>query len=138
MTTSRWRTAATCLGGTVVLLALAAGCGSEERVYHVSGTVTYGGKPIPAGVIYFDPDPTKGGTGSQGFATITDGKFNTAIDGIGIRGGAYDVRVMGFDGKAGDEAPMGAVLWAGEEHKEKRDLPGQDSELTIDVPSRKN
>ena len=122
---------------TALVLLLAAGCGSGEKLFTLTGTVTYDGKPVPAGVIYFDPDPTKGAGGTQGFATIKDGKFTTGVGGQGIQGGAYDIRVMGFDGKPGDEAPMGKPLWPGEEHTEKRDIPAADTELKIDIPARK-
>jgi hypothetical protein len=110
------------------------GCSSEEKLYDVSGTVTFDGKPIPKGLIFFDPDATKGETGPQGFANIIDGKFNTTPEGKGVRGGSYVVRVNGFDGKEAAEAPFGQYLFP--EHEEKRDLPKASSELIIDVKKK--
>jgi hypothetical protein len=118
------------------LLVLAIGCGqSEPKLFPVSGTVSYDGSPIPAGLIYFDPDVTKGGSGQQGFAKINQGKFDSTVEGLGIKGGPYVVRVLGFDGKPADEAPFGAALFP--EYTESRDLPKSKSEVTIDVPKKK-
>ena len=46
--------------------ALLSGCGDGEKLYDVSGTITFEGKPIPKGLIFFDPDPTKGTPGNLG------------------------------------------------------------------------
>lgn len=121
-------------GLLAALLALAAGCGpGEERLFDVTGTVAVGGTPVPAGMVFFDPAGPTGGT--QGFANIKDGKFNTADGGRGVRGGAYRVRVSGFDGKAANEAPMGQTLFP--EYEFAKELPKQNSELTIDVPKKR-
>ena len=118
-----------------VLFALAmAGCSPEEKLYDVSGTITHQGKPVPKGVIHFDPD----GGGPQGFANIENGKFNTATpgQGKGIRGGGkYTLRINGFDGKVGDESPMGAAVFP--EHMFSKDLPAQNQTLDYDVPAKK-
>lgn len=89
-----------------------AGCGPpKERVYRVFGDVTFKGKPVPKGNVYFDPDLSKGTKGKQGFASITDGKYDTALaDGDGIAKGAYVVRVQSFDGKVLPDYPFGNAL----------------------------
>lgn len=107
------------------------GCGRGERLYDVSGSVTHNGKRVPRGLVYFDPDPAKGTKGQQGFATIKDGKFDTASDGKGIAGGAYIIRVLGYDGKERDELPFGSPLF--DEHLERRDLPRSNSEQNFDL-----
>jgi hypothetical protein len=113
-----------------------AGCGRDnDKLYDVSGTVTFDGQPVPKGLIFFDPDVTKGGTGPQGFANIWNGKFNTADKGKGVRGGAYVVRVNGFDGKEAPEAPFGKFLFP--EHTEPRDLPKAKSELNVTIEKKK-
>ena len=62
-------------GLLVAGMVLVAGC-DGDRVYHVQGTVSIGGTPVPAGVIWFDPDIQKGNTnGPQGYAQIKDGRF---------------------------------------------------------------
>lgn len=120
---------------SVTLLAAVAtlGCGpGKDKVYNVSGMVTFNSKPIPKGQIFFDPDATKGNTGTQGFATIINGKYTTAEKGQGVRGGAHVVRILGFDGKEANEAPFGQFLFP--EYVLNKDLPKADAELNVDVP----
>ncbi len=118
-----------------VLIAAAGlvGCSPEDKLYDVSGTVTFQGKPVPKGLIHFDPE----GSGPQGYANIEDGKFNTATagQGKGIRGGKYTIRVNGFDGKVGDESPMGAAVFP--EHTFRKELPAQNQTLDYEVPAAK-
>ena len=136
MTTDRgWAGRATAPGVLVLLVALQAGCTSTERLYDLSGTATYDGRPIPAGIIYFDPDPIKGGTGTQGFANIHGGHYTTAVNGRGIRGGSYIIRITGYNGKTANEAPLGQSLF--DEYEMKKDLPAANSELNFDIPKRK-
>jgi hypothetical protein len=117
-------------------VAAAVGCGGpEDRLYNVSGTVTHNGRPVPKGLIFFDPDTAKGASGTQGFANIRDGKYTTADKGRGVRGGGpYHVRVSGFDGKEANEAPFGQPLFP--EHTLTKDLPPADTELNVDVKKK--
>jgi len=109
-------------------LIASAGCTKQEKLYRVSGVVTHAGKPIPKGLIFFDPKAD----GPQGFANIIDGKYDTAIQGKGIRGGFYNIRVNGFDGKEANEAPFGQALFP--EYNGAKDLPQEDSTYDLDVP----
>lgn len=59
---------------------LSLGCG-DAKLSHVSGQITFAGKPVPAGKIYILPDPTKGNTGGSGYADIKDGAFDTKLAG---------------------------------------------------------
>ena len=115
-------------------LALVAGCAESEKLYHVSGTVKYDGKDVPMGMVYFDPDPTAGGSGTMGFATVKDGKYDTAAGGQGIKGGAYVIRVAVHDGKVGNENPWGQPLR--NEYEFKKELPKENTVLPIDVPKK--
>ena len=111
---------------------LLAGCGpAQPKQYRVSGTISYAGKPVPKGLIFFDPQKE----GLQGFANIIDGKFDTSQAGVGVQGGDYSIRISGFDGKAGDEAPFGQPLFP--EHLEKRTLPQEDTTLDFDLKAKK-
>ncbi|MFO0811457.1 MAG: hypothetical protein U0746_22745 [Gemmataceae bacterium] len=114
-----------------------AGCGGSPGVktYIVSGTVNFAGKPVPAGHIVFDPDASKGTAGTQGVANIINGRYSTAASGKGVRAGSYHIRIMGFDGKGGDDLPMGKALFP--EYEAKKDLPDHDSELNFDIPPLK-
>ena len=115
--------------------ALLVGCCSGEQLHDVSGTITYEGKPVPKGLIFFDPE--KGTPGTQGFANIENGRFDTSVSGQGkgIRGGAYSVRISGFDGVVGPEAPFGKALFP--EHEFKKDLAAQKQTLDYDVKRAK-
>lgn len=115
-------------------LMLVVGCSSDDALYDVTGTVKYDGKDVPMGMVYFDPDPTQGGKGTQGFATVKDGKFDTTVGGRGVKGGPYVIRVAVHDGKAGNENPWGAALR--DEYEFKKDMPKARSELEIVVPKK--
>ena len=117
----------------LTLLCAFAGCG-KPALRAVSGTVTYAGQPLPAGVIWFDPEPTAADS-PQGFAYIKNGRFDTREKGRSIRAGNYLVRVEGFDGKPGNELPMGRPLFT--DFQEKRDIPDADATLAIEVPAKK-
>ena len=106
------------------------GCTQEEKLYRVSGVVTYDGKPIAKGLIFFDPQAG----GPQGFANILEGKYDTK-QGKGVRGGAYNIRVNGFDGKEANEAPFGQALFP--EYNGTKDLPQADSTFDLVVPKKR-
>lgn len=119
-------------------IVLALGCSSEDKLYDVSGTITFEGNPIPKGLIFFDPDTSKGTKGTQGFANIENGKFDTSITGKGkgIRGGGtYLIRISGFDGKVGPEAPFGQFLFP--EFEMQKELPAQNQTFDHDVKRKK-
>jgi hypothetical protein len=83
-------------------------CGCSGEVgYHASGKVTFDGKPIPVGKIYFVPDTGKGNSGATGFADIKDGAYDTAsATGKKHIGGPMIVKIEGFDPAAkGPESP---------------------------------
>jgi len=111
-----------------LVIAILLGCSNEEKLYRVSGAVTHGGKPVPKGVIHFDPQAG----GPAGFANIVEGNYDTAKEGKGVRGGSYDIRINAFDGKVGPEAPFGQALFP--EYTGTKDLPPHDSTYDLDVP----
>ena len=116
------------LVAALVLIFGFSACSKKEKLYNISGTVTHAGTPIPKGVIKFVPRED----GPQGFANIWNGKFDTAKEGQGIRGGAYDISVLGFDGKQVPDAPFGNALFP--EYTSSKDLPQADTTYDLDVP----
>jgi len=107
------------------------GCTSEIITFPVEGSVTFKGKAIPKGEIYFDPDPSIKGT--HGKALIREGKFSTKDFNTGVVTGKYMVRITGFDGKPREEAPMGKAIFSAYE------LPMElvaGKAITIEVPSK--
>jgi hypothetical protein len=89
------------------------GCGpSAPPRYHLSGTITFNGQPIPKGAILFDPDLATGHDGPQGFANIENGQFDTKKGGVGHCGGKVMLRIHGGDGTAVPELPFGNALFS--------------------------
>jgi hypothetical protein len=124
------RRSAAALGCAALLVtcALSAGCGDGSGRVELSGTVTFNGQPVPAGKIYFSPDPAKGNKGPQGYADIKDGKFDTARTGKGGVTGPVIVHIEGLS--AGDQPqPLFAA------YEVPADLSGKSSGLTYDVPA---
>ena len=113
---------------SLMILVLFAGCReSGPRAYHVSGSVTFEGQPVPAGTVLFQPDESKGCSGPAGLATIHEGKYDTAgPGGKGVVGGAHLVRIIGLDGKPAEMAPDGVPLFP--DYTTTVDLPMEDSE----------
>jgi hypothetical protein len=71
LTSARWT------AGTVLLLGLLAGCGSEPpSLAPVRGRVLYRGTPLREGTVVFTPDPARGGNGPMARAEIqADGSY---------------------------------------------------------------
>ena len=120
---------------TIGIFSFACGCSTGPRIYQVKGTVNFEGKPVPAGVIYFDPDTEKGNDGPQGYAYIKDGVYDTkGKGGQGVAGKAYIARIRGFDGKPANELPMGQSLFL--EYKKAIDFPLQDSTQEFQIAAQ--
>lgn len=126
-----------CLLVAVCAVALAVGgCGPGiPNPYEVSGTVTFGGKPIPKGFITFLPDTTKGNKGPGGGAPIVDGEYRTAA-GKGVAGGPYTVKIVGYTGISitafGEELVDGPHLFL--PYVISVDLPKEDTKQDFTVP----
>lgn len=115
---------------TILWLAIL-GCSAEVPTFPVEGMVTFKGKAIPKGEIYFDPDISI--KGPQGRALISGGKFSTKDINSGIVAGKYIIRIHGFDGKPKEEAPMGKAIFPAYE------LPMEliaGKPIIIEVPSK--
>jgi len=122
-------------GLATVALVGVAGCAKRSDVVQVSGKVTYAGAPLPAGVIYFNPSVDN--SGPQGYAVIKDGNYTTAdAKGRPVGGGAYEVRIQGFDGHAQNELPLGKPLFPS--HEQAVDLPKANSTQDFDVPATRS
>lgn len=120
-----------------VVLPLLGGCGGQgDDVvrFDVAGTVSHGGQPVPAGYVQFMPDSTQGNSGPSGGAPIEGGKFDTSLSGQGVVGGAYVVRVSGYDGiaKPENELPFGMPLFP--EYSTKVVFPKSTHKIDFNVP----
>lgn len=91
------------------------GCETKADRFDLSGNVTYGGKPVPAGYLVIKPDVAAGNKGPGAAATINDGRYQTRA-GRGTIGGPHIVTIVGFDGKeytmeGGIANPMGKQIF---------------------------
>jgi len=120
---------------TVLAISLAAslaGCGGE-RVYNISGTITFQGKPVPTGHIVFEPDGSAGNSGPAAFAKIKDGHYDTRSEGRGTVGGPHLVTIHGRDGIPRGELLSGLPLFR--DYNTKVDLPKKNGEQNFEVPA---
>ena len=114
-----------------LLLSLVAGCGGSDRtLYHVEGTVTFDGQPVPAGIIFFEPDAAAGNDGTQGYAEIKGGRYDTSLSEKGVTGGAYQARVRGYVPPTGG-APAKILF---KDFRQPVQLPQADTQQDIAVP----
>ncbi|MDA1015614.1 MAG: hypothetical protein O3A00_14320 [Planctomycetota bacterium] len=111
------------VGLFLLLTVFASGCGSSDDGpvrFDVSGEVTFAGKPVPSGTIMFVPDNAAGNSGPGGMAVIKDGRYET--NGKGVVGGAYIVKIEGYDGvpvrESGEELADGKPMFEPRELKE--------------------
>jgi hypothetical protein len=128
--------------GAAAIAALLVACGSlvgcgSQHAGHVSGKVTFKGQPVPAGKVYITPDGSKGNTGPTGFATITNGTYDTAAaGGQAAASGAVIIAVEGIDPKpppgAGPDVTT-TVLFA--RYEKQVELTDSNGTHDIDVPA---
>jgi hypothetical protein len=87
------------LGVGLLLLGLAAGCGSDDGLDRqaISGIVTVDGQPLEGGAILLEPTAFESGTGTAVGATIRRGEFTVARD-RGPIPGRYRVRIYASSG----------------------------------------
>ena len=113
---------------------LLGGCGTDgPRRYHVEGTVVYGDKPVQAGRVIFEPDPSAGNSGPAAYADIQAGRYET-LDGKGCIGGPHTLRVICLTGvPEGNELAEGRMICP--EYRQLVDMPRVHSQHDIQVPA---
>jgi hypothetical protein len=116
------------------------GCSDGGEGNRVSGNITFQGKPVPAGKIYFIPDSSKGNAGATGWADIKEGQYDTSADGgSGAAAGPVIIAIEGIDpsgppqGGEASEDITATVLFP--RYELPADLPDGDSTKDIDVPA---
>lgn len=132
-----WLARSALLAGVCILFA---GCNSGEQVYQLSGTITYKGKPVPSGMIIFEPDSGQGNSGAPGRSKIEDGKYDTASqEGHGIVGGPHVIRIIGMDGgnKGSSSSEVGLPNMLFPEYNAKVDLPKEDGVKDFEIPAKR-
>lgn len=121
---------------SVVCIVVAAGCGKAGN--RVTGSVTFDGRPVPAGKVYFKPDGEAGNTGATGYADIVDGRYDTSAEGArNVGTGAMIISVEGNEPQAtgaGEDADVTSkVLFLG--YEIRQDIASGDVTLDIAVPA---
>ena len=130
--------------GALQLVALAVACmaivgcsrGDGIPRYRVSGRVTFNGEPVPAGMVYFNPDAAAGNRGPSGFAPIVDGSYDTrSARGRGAIAGPQTIQIDGHvppPSNSTSEAG-GRVLFR--RYQSNKDLPKSNVVIDFDVPA---
>lgn len=103
--------------GQAVFLLTAAGCGGGQGLENLSGTVNFDGRPLVFGEARFIAT-TEGEQSGSGYATIHDGKYDTAIEGRGVVFGEHEVRITGYAAEpaAGGEDEVAASALDGSDN----------------------
>jgi hypothetical protein len=128
----RVQSAATAKLACVGLMMLVVGCKPKSDRLSFEGAVTWKGQPIPAGRVYFTPNVSKGGSGPQGYALITDGRYDTSSESSkGCHAGAHSAEVHGFDGQ-GDKG-FGNPLFA--PYSISIEVPAEGGTIDLEVPA---
>jgi len=117
----------TALVAVVVLWTSGCGDGGPPR-YHIRGSVTFAGKPVPAGAISFIPVGETVSPRGPGFCRFTAGQYESQ-SGRSPGSGPYRVLIDGYDGipfevKLGEEIeehPLGKPIFP--THIVEVDLP---------------
>ena len=100
--------------------------------YPVRGSVTYAGKPVPAGRIVFEPDRAAGNSGPAAYGSIVAGRFTT-YPRMGAVKGPHVVQISGFDGKQFGELSEGRPLFP--EYTASATVPAGPVTIDFTVPS---
>jgi len=109
------------------------GCGPSTSTIHIHGVVTYDGRPIPTGTIYFEPDMKAGNSGPGSLAIITNSKYDTSAA-LGVVGGPHVIRIEGYDGIAHGDNLDGKPLFPA--YETTAELPTRTSAIDFDVPKK--
>jgi hypothetical protein len=112
-----------------ILLSTLNGCGPSKGLTNLSGAVTWRDKPVPAGTVTIEPDPSRDNRGPQCAAGIAGGRF-TSRSNFGSVSGPVIVRVEGYSGKPEGELIIGRQLFPPYEFK--ADIP-KAARHTLDI-----
>ena len=104
-----------CRYGSLVLLALVAGCGRGPEMAPVEGKVLFDGEPLPFGTVMFQPpsgQPAQAAIRPDGTFTMeTFGRGRGAVVGLNrVRITCYESEAPGADGSMSEEPAVGRML----------------------------
>jgi hypothetical protein len=124
--------------GAACAVLTASGCNRGDGIprYRVSGSVSFDGRAVPAGMVYFNPDTTAGNDGPAGFAPIVAGHYDTAAKGgRPAIAGPHQVVIEGHEpmSAAASGDVQGRPLFGG--YRIPLDLPAAASQHDFAVPA---
>ena len=124
------------LGSLAVLGLVLAGCGGDGLDRHrLRGTVTFEGKPVEFGAIFFEPTPSVGKIAPTVYLPVRDGKYDTGSKGPVT--GKYRVVVGGMDKSKGrvDDDGVTHTPPLFNDYVFEVDIPPPNNTLDVEVPA---
>jgi hypothetical protein len=119
-------------------LLVAGGCGEKtlDRI-RISGTVTYEGKPVEFGAIFFEPTESVGKIAPTVYLPVRGGKYDSEDNGP-IKG-KYRVTVGGMDKskETKDDDGITNTPQLFPDYKFEVEIPPPDNKLDVEVPVAK-
>jgi hypothetical protein len=112
-----------------------AGCGDGVERYRVQGTVTFDGKPVETGAVFFEPTASVGKIAPTVYLKVQGGRFDTGGDGPAA--GKYRVVVGGWDNTKTrvDDDKITHTAHLFDDYKFEVDIPPPNDTLDITVPA---
>jgi hypothetical protein len=123
--------------GSLALVGLAlAGCGRGDGLnrYRVRGTVTFEGKPVEYGAIFFEPTESVGKIAPTVYLPVRDGKYDSGSE--GPIAGKYRVVVGGMD-KSKERVDSDGITQTPQLFQDyvfEVEIPPPNNTLNVDVP----
>jgi hypothetical protein len=123
-------------GPLAILSLVLAGCGGDGLDRHrVRGTVTFEGKPVQFGAIFFEPTASAGKIAPTVYLPVRDGKYDAGNK--GPVAGKYRVVVGGVD-KSRERVDDDSVTHAAQlfnDYVFEVDIPPPNNTLDVEVPA---
>jgi hypothetical protein len=113
-----------------------AGCGGDGLQRHpIKGTVTFDGKPVEFGAIFFEPTASVGTIAPTVYLPVRDGKYHAGDK--GPVSGKYRVTVGGMDRskETKDDDGITTTPQLFPDHKFEVDIPPPNNTLDVNVPA---
>jgi hypothetical protein len=125
------------LGSLAIVCVALAGCGRGDGLtrHRVKGTVTFGGKPVASGAIFFEPTESVGKLAPTVYLPVRDGKYD-AKDG-GPVAGKYRVIVGGMD-KSKERVDDDGITHTAQLFRDytfEVEIPPPNNTLDVEVPA---
>jgi hypothetical protein len=122
-------------GPLAVVCAALAGCGDGMKRYPVRGTVTFQGRPVESGAIFFEPTESAGKIAPTVYLPVRGGKYDAGDK--GPVAGKYRVVVGGMD-QSKNKVDDDGVTHTPQLFKDyvfEVDIPPPNNTLDIEVPA---